>query len=167
MVTDENGTILQINNAWREFEIERGLLTDRYGVGLNYLELRKKAGDASGAERAIADGIGQVLRGLRSHFDQQYSSRNGSERRWIRLHAAPVDLFEACRVLVTHDDLTSMEQFTEVMRKEAEHLRLLLEVTHVFPWEADFPSSSFTYVGEQAVNMLGYPLDDWYRSDFW
>ena len=167
VVLDESGTILQINNAWRQFAIEHGLLTDRYGVGLNYLELRKKAGDASGAERAIADGIGQVLRGLRSDFDQQYSSRNGSERRWIRLHAAPVDSFEARRVLVTHDDLTSMEQFTEVMRKEAEHLRLLLEVTHVFPWEADFPSSSFTYVGEQAVNMLGYPLDDWYRSDFW
>src|SRR5436190_24238517 len=77
VVLDETGTILQINNAWRHFAIEHGLLTDRYGVGLNYLELRKKAGDASGAERAIADGIGQVLRGLRSHFDQQYSSRNG------------------------------------------------------------------------------------------
>jgi PAS domain S-box-containing protein len=167
VVLDETGTILQINNAWQQFAVEHGLLTDRYGIGLNYLELRKKAGDASDDERTIADGIGQVVGGLRSEFDQQYVSRNSRERRWIRLHAARVDLLNACRVLITHDDLTSTEQNTEVMRKEAEHLRLLLEVTHVLPWEADLPSASYTYVGEQAVNMLGYPVDDWYQSDFW
>src|SRR4030095_12675165 len=81
VVLDETGTILQINNAWQQFAVENGLLTHRYGIGLNYLELRKKAGDASDDERTIADGIGQVVGGLRSEFDQQYVPRNSRERR--------------------------------------------------------------------------------------
>ncbi len=167
VVLDAGGTILEINNAWCKFAIEHGLLTDRFAVGTNYLELRKKAGDASSDERAIAEGVRQVVRGMRSNFDLQYVSRNSMERRWIRLHAARVDLNGTSRVLITHDDLTSRAQITDMMKKEAEHLRLLLELTHVLPWEAELPKNNFTYVGLEAVNLLGYPVDDWYQADFW
>lgn len=42
VVVDVGGTIVEVNNAWRKFAIEHGLLTDRFAVGTNYLELRKK-----------------------------------------------------------------------------------------------------------------------------
>jgi PAS domain S-box-containing protein len=58
-------------------------------------------------------------------------------------------------------------QSVATLQKEADRLKLLLNVTNILPWEADFPSSTFTYVGERAVDLLGYPTDDWYRSDFW
>ena len=167
VVVDVGGTIVEVNNAWRKFAIEHGLLTDRFAVGTDYLELRKKAGDASSDERAIADGLRQVFRGIRSHFDLQYVSRNSMERRWIRLHAAHVELNGTTRVLITHDDLTSRAQITDMMKKEADHLRLLVEMTHVVPWEADLLNNTYTYVGAEAVNLLGYPVDDWYESDFW
>ena len=53
------------------------------------------------------------------------------------------------------------------LRKETERFQLLLNVTHILPWEANFPISAFTYVGEQATEMLGYPTADWYQRDFW
>jgi PAS domain-containing protein len=46
-------------------------------------------------------------------------------------------------------------------------LSLLLEVAHIIPWEADFASSRFTYVGEQAEEVLGYSVAEWYTPDFW
>lgn len=52
-------------------------------------------------------------------------------------------------------------------KKEAERLWHLLNVTHVFLWEADFPTGAFSFVSEQAVNILGYPIEDWYQPDFW
>jgi len=167
VVLDETGTVVQINGAWRHFAIDHGFLTDFYGVGLNYLELRKKACDASLDEPAIADGIRQVLKGWAPDFHHQYFSRNSFDRRWIRIHAARFHLPGSCHVLVTHDDLTLTEQMRDVQSNEHERLRLLLEVTRILPWEANFPSTSYTYVGAQAVNMLGYPLDDWYERDFW
>jgi PAS domain S-box-containing protein len=42
-----------------------------------------------------------------------------------------------------------------------------LEKTRAIPWEADARSWLFTYVGPQAKQLLGYPIRQWYRKDFW
>ena len=48
-----------------------------------------------------------------------------------------------------------------------QRLRLLLHVAHIIPWEADFPTNMFTYVGRMAERALGYPISDWYEPRFW
>jgi PAS domain S-box-containing protein len=48
-----------------------------------------------------------------------------------------------------------------------ERLRRLLETTRAVPWEADARTAQFSYVGPQAVDLLGYPVEDWYDEDFW
>ena len=53
------------------------------------------------------------------------------------------------------------------LQKEADRLQLLLNVTHILPWEASHSISTFTYVGEKAADILGYPAEDWYQPDFW
>lgn len=45
--------------------------------------------------------------------------------------------------------------------------RHLIESTHAIPWEVDADTWSFTRMGEQAVALFGYPLDEWYQPDFW
>ena len=60
-----------------------------------------------------------------------------------------------------------VEQRTEALRESEERLRMLLETTNVIPWEADATTWKFTYVGPQAVRILGYPVDHWYEATFW
>jgi PAS domain S-box-containing protein len=167
-VLDEIGTILYVNRPWREFAIQHGFRADYYGVGHNYLEARRQASDALREQSAaLAEGINQVLLGRENDFQEEYLSRNSIPRRWVRIRAARFDLPRAVRVLVTHEDVTESRQTGEARQKEAEHLQLLLNVTHVLPWEADLSASLFTYVGEQAANMLGYATEEWYEPDFW
>ena len=45
--------------------------------------------------------------------------------------------------------------------------RQLLEATQIVQWEADARSWTFTYVGSQAVRLLGYPVKQWYEPGFW
>src|SRR5262245_52618249 len=45
--------------------------------------------------------------------------------------------------------------------------RRLLEATHIIPWEADADTWRFTYVGPQAAQVLGYPVQEWYGEGFW
>jgi PAS domain S-box-containing protein len=45
--------------------------------------------------------------------------------------------------------------------------RRLLEATRIVQWEADARTWAFTYVGPQAVRLLGYPIERWYEPDFW
>ena len=56
---------------------------------------------------------------------------------------------------------------TEALRESEERLRMLLETTHVIPWESDAETWTFTYVGPQAVRILGYPVERWYEPTFW
>ena len=62
---------------------------------------------------------------------------------------------------------TAVCHAAEAWRKDEERLRLLLETANILPWEADAESWMFTYVGGQAVKMLGYPVGQWYGPDFW
>jgi PAS domain S-box-containing protein len=55
----------------------------------------------------------------------------------------------------------------EVWRKDEERLRLLLATANILPWEADAESWLFTYVGGQAVKLLGYPVEQWNEPGFW
>ena len=48
-----------------------------------------------------------------------------------------------------------------------EHLRRLLESTRIVPWVADARTWTFTYVGAQVIDLLGYPRERWYEEDFW
>jgi PAS domain S-box-containing protein len=58
-------------------------------------------------------------------------------------------------------------QTVAALQTDADRLQLLLNVTHILPWEASRSFSNFTYVGEKAADMLGYPTEDWYQPDFW
>jgi PAS domain S-box-containing protein len=53
------------------------------------------------------------------------------------------------------------------LRGGEQRLRQLVESANVIPWEADLETVQFTYVGPQAVRILGYPLQDWYAPAFW
>jgi PAS domain S-box-containing protein len=166
-VLDESGNILYVNRGWRDFANEHGVAGDYYGVGSNYLDVRHTDSDASADEcMRLANGIDKVLLGKQTEFQQEYLNRRSIDRRWIRIHATRFDLPRATRILVTHEDVTDSRETGEARRKEAQRLQLLLHVTHILPWEADFPSSHFTFVGEQAVPILGYPIEEWYEPDF-
>ena len=43
----------------------------------------------------------------------------------------------------------------------------LMDTPGVIPWIADAATWNFTFVGDQAEVMLGYPIEQWYENDFW
>jgi PAS domain S-box-containing protein len=53
------------------------------------------------------------------------------------------------------------------LRDSERNFRSLVETTAAVPWEADIQTWLFTYVGPQAVSLLGYPIDQWYEENFW
>jgi len=45
--------------------------------------------------------------------------------------------------------------------------RGLVESTSAIPWELDLSTWCFIFVGHQAEQVLGYPVEDWYQEGFW
>jgi two-component system, LuxR family, sensor kinase FixL len=63
--------------------------------------------------------------------------------------------------------LTFLAALVEERRESEQNFRTLVETTAAVPWQADSGTLVFTYVGPQAVTLLGYPLERWYEKDFW
>jgi PAS domain S-box-containing protein len=70
-------------------------------------------------------------------------------------------------VLLIHILLIERRRAEEVLRESKERYRELVETTHAVPWEADAKTFQFTYVGPQADELLGYPVEEWHTKDFW
>ena len=46
------------------------------------------------------------------------------------------------------------------------HFKTLVENTNVVPWEFDPVTMRYTYIGPQANELFGYPLERWYSDNF-
>jgi len=45
--------------------------------------------------------------------------------------------------------------------------RSLISSTSAIPWELDLSTWLFSYVGQQAEAVFGYPVNEWYEKGFW
>ena len=63
--------------------------------------------------------------------------------------------------------LKELENERVVLEQSEDRYRRLVESTAAVPWELDPTDWRFTYVGPQAIDLLGYPLDTWYEAGFW
>ena len=65
------------------------------------------------------------------------------------------------------EEIRGRQRSEAALRESEERFRTLAERSHLLAWEADARTWQFTYVGPQAPDVLGYPVDEWYRPDFW
>ena len=75
------------------------------------------------------------------------------------------------QITAQNQDLThkifEQKQVEISLRTSENRLRQLLETVKVIPWELDLKTWRFIYVGPQAVDLLNYPIPQWYEENFW
>ncbi|MBM3763084.1 MAG: PAS domain-containing protein [Acidobacteria bacterium] len=83
---DSKGTILVVNNAWREFAQNNGFIDKQFGVGANYLEICDNAFgiDSEGSDQ-VSQGLRDVLAGTSNHFLFHYACHGPNIKRWFQL----------------------------------------------------------------------------------
>ncbi|MHC5768190.1 MAG: PAS domain S-box protein [Nostoc sp.] len=118
--------------------------------------------------QSILPYIEAVLSGEKVTYETQVPDKDGTNH-YLNItyvpqfsHQGKVEGFVA---LIT--DIT-LHKLAEASLKQSEkRLKTLTEKVRVIPWEVNATTGNFTYVGPQTVEILGYPLSDWYTDNFW
>lgn len=107
-VLDEDGIVLSVNRAWREFADKRPPAPTHYGIGTSYIGVCQRAakqGDVLAGE--FARQLQAVLADVQDGFQLEYACPIRDETHWFEAH---VSRFKDCypiRVVIAHEDITA------------------------------------------------------------
>jgi excisionase family DNA binding protein len=129
-VIDGTGTIVAVNDAWRDFATSNGAIVSKVTEGTNYFEVCDSAtGDQSEYAAAFAEGIRSVFSGEREEFEMEYPCHSPTESRWFVGRVMPFTNGSSSQVVVAHENITERKQ----MKQQLEHLAHELELRGMEP----------------------------------
>lgn len=129
-ILDEQGVVLETNRAWREFARANGLTENPGTIGVNYLEICRRASESSTDEPGvIAGAIQKVINGDIREFFINYPCHSPDEKRWFALRIVRFREPGRKKVILTHENITplilvqrSLAKKESIMREQAEKL---------------------------------------------
>lgn len=124
VILDENGVIVEVNQAWRRYGIANGISPDYVWEGINYLEVCERAQEIDDAQ-IIAMGIRRVIRREQTWFSHEYPCDTPVEQRWFNVRVMPFPGSGPMHVVVAHENITERKN-AEIALREANHQLVVL-----------------------------------------
>ena len=165
-ILDRSGRIIAVNDAWRKFHQLGGIPPPGIDVGVDYLEVCRRAeseGDPSSAE--ILAAIEDVLSGKETEFQSEYSCVTPAGALWFEILVTPLRS-EAGGAVVKHRDITDRKQAeaeTRELRDELSHagrVTLLGQLSSSLAHELNQPLAAILRNAEAAEIFLQNDLPD-------
>lgn len=152
-ILDEQGVILDVNQAWRRFAEENPPIRGPVNEGANYFEVcAATSGADAPSAAAFAEGIRDVMAGKRKEYTQEYDCHSPGTQRWFLGRVTRFAGEGPLRVVVAHENITERKRAVEALRSSEEKFRLLVESNP----DAIFVQTAgrFVYVNEAALRLF-------------
>jgi len=104
---EENGEIILVNKAWKNFARANGIDPARVSEGMNYIKICENGStDCSGDAFIFSEGLKSVLNGKQKLFTMEYACHSFKEKRWFLGRITPFPGNGPKRVVIAHEDIT-------------------------------------------------------------
>lgn len=139
-ILDEQGVIVETNLAWQAFASDQGGQAGFSYIGVNYLTICDAAsGEGARDAHAVAAGIRSVIQGEVREFLYDYPCHTPQGQHWFYMRAILMDSADAKpasppRVIVSHEEITSLKLAEEALKKskaEVEEQKQQLEEANI------------------------------------
>ena len=155
-VVDENGMILMVNRAWREFADANPPVPITYCEGSNYLQVcDQSSGPGSVEAGSFALGLRSVLNGEQDAFQMTYPCPSDTEPRWFQASVARFDEDDRVRAVVIHENITERVLAEHNLRALNRDFTTLLENTTDFIYFKD-QNSRFRFCSQTLADITGH-----------
>lgn len=109
-IIDENGRILETNQAWNEFAQSNQIKLRPNTRDINYLDVCESArgNDAENAD-TVAQGIRAVINGELDEFTIDYPCHSPREKRWFYMRVTKAADSDPVKVVISHENITALK----------------------------------------------------------
>jgi PAS domain S-box-containing protein len=152
-VLDGRGTVIAVNEAWRDFADEGGFEGSTYGIGCNYFQICEGASEHSEAG-IVAQGIREVLSGERRQFQLEYPCLTPQEQLWFNVRVTRFQGTVPAHVVVAHENITDRKKAEEHRWQSEQRLGSLIKGAPVVVWVVD-TNRVFTFSDGRVLSDLG------------
>ena len=120
-VLDKSGTIIAVNKAWRDFSSCNGAQPEAIGIGVNYLDVCRRASQAGSREAtAAAEGIEAIIAGKSEAFTIEYPCHAPEQKRWFFAQGSRFLGTGSARVVIAHQNITARKIAELKLKDQAE-----------------------------------------------
>lgn len=119
---NEQGLVVEVNEAWKKFADENGFTDTNYGVNNSYLTISTQSfGNKEAHGKTISQGISAVLQGNAPLFEFEYPWHLPGLPRWFRIVVTPLRGQEFTGAVVMNIDIS------DIRRLEKERIESKIE----------------------------------------
>lgn len=116
-VLDVNGVIIAANEPWYAFARANDMdLFDQVGIGVNYLEVCRKADPTAPEAQEVLTGLEGLLNNSLERFELEYPCDSPTEKRWFLMQAVALPAPRG-GVLVSHLNITNRKRAEEKLKE--------------------------------------------------
>lgn len=145
---DSKGTIIAVNNGWKEFALENRMKSKNYNIGENYLAISENAvGEDMEYGLSISHGIEGVIARRIDHFSMIYPCHSPRIQRWFRAEVAALHDKKEAGAVVMHINITD-RKLAEIEANELNQ-QLSESIRQISDYKAALDQSSIVAITDQ------------------
>ncbi len=160
-ILDDEGHIITVNQAWKEFACRNNGAPEAVCEGANYLAVCDNAdGLNQEGARDFAAGIREVISGKGEFFYYEYPCHSPGEERYFLGRVTRFCRESGPRVVVAHENITERVIAEKSLKKSEKRYRELFDANPDGVLVTDRETRRFSYANAAICKMLGYSLEE-------
>ena len=160
-VLDENGVVVSVNQAWRNFADANPPTPEDYYIGRNYLTVCDNATDEDARQaRDVAKAIRAAIQGKLDRFQLEYPCHSPDAKRWFVLRLTSFTHNDSIRIVLTHENITERKQSELEVREKEKRFTTIFHTNPLPIMISRLKDGKYTEVNSSFEEITGYSSEE-------